>query len=416
MSQLPNPLGPERETRESTTAASARERRTGLTPVTLFLTLLVAYVLIQIQLVLILLLLAVLFATAIGHPVQLLERQRVPRGLAILAIYALLVACVVLPGVLLAPEIGDQVDVFRTDAPAQLRELRDSWRGSSNPLLSGFGEDFLSRAIRAIEDPPEEGQVPQEAAVNVLTGVGGFIVGLLAVFVIAFYYLMEKTLLRHLVLLELQPGARERVARVWDNVEKKVGDWLRGQLTLCLIIGLTATVGYGILDVRFWPVLGLWAGITEIIPIVGPWLGGVPAVIIALTQSWDKAALVIGFIVLLQLMENTVLVPRIMRGAVGLTPLTVFVAILAGTEFMGLAGALLAIPVAAAVQVLLTDYLDERRQANQVRAASAPAVQLPGWRWMRTPIVASAPPSKTAADSPASTDGNGSQPTDAPRQ
>jgi len=381
----------------ATGEAGPRERRTGLTPVTLFLTLLVAYVLIQIQLVLVLVLLSLLFATMIEYPVHLLERRRVPRSLGILVVYAAILAGVALPGVLLAPEIGDQVDIFRTEAPEQLDELRASWRASSNPLLNGPGEDLLGRAITTIRTPPQDTEVPREAALNVLTGVGGFIVGTLALFVIAFYYLMEKTLLRHLVLAELQPEARERVNRVWDNVERKVGDWLRGQLTLCLIIGVTATIGYGILDVRFWPVLGLWAGITEIIPIIGPWLGGVPAVIIALTQSWDRAALVIGFIVLLQLMENTVLVPRIMRGAVGLTPLTVFVAILAGTEFMGLAGALLAIPVAAAVQVFLTDFLGARRQANQLRAAST-AVPLPGWRWMRSPIVASTPPAADDGD------------------
>ncbi len=367
------------------TPEAPRDRRPGLTPATLFLTLLVAYVLTKVQLVLVLMLLALLFATVIEHPVQLLERRRVPRGLGILIVYVVILTGLALPGVLLAPEVGDQVQIFREDAPVQLAELRESWRDSGNPLLSGTGADLLDRGIRTIRNPPEEAEVPQEAAVNVLTGVGGFIVGALTLLVIAFYYLMEKALLRQVVLLELAPGTRERVSRVWDNVERKVGDWLRGQLTLCLIIGVTATVGYGILGVHFWPVLGLWAGITELIPIVGPWLGGVPAVVIALTQSWNHALLVIGFIILLQMLENVVLVPRVMRGAVGLTPLTVFVAILAGTEFMGLAGALLAIPIAAAVQVLITDYLDARRQANQLRTATALA-PLPAWRWMRGPL------------------------------
>ena len=72
------------------------------------------------------------------------------------------------------------------------------------------------------------------------------------------------------------------------------------------------------MGVRFWPLLGLWAGITEIIPIVGPWLGGIPAVAIAATQSWDKAIMVAIFVVLLQFSENSILVPRVMRGAVGL--------------------------------------------------------------------------------------------------
>jgi predicted PurR-regulated permease PerM len=232
-----------------------------------------------------------------------------------------------------------------------------------------------------IESPGEGVDVPRQPLIGFALGVGGGIVGALTVFVIAFYYLMEKVWLRRLILLEIAPGPRERVDRIWGNVEAKVGDWLRGQLLLCLAIGMTATIGYGVLGVRFWPLLGLWAGLTEIIPIIGPWLGGVPAVIIALTQSWNKALLVIGFILLLQLLENTVLVPRIMRGAVGLTPLTVFVAILAGTQFLGVLGALLAIPVAAAVQVVLSDYFEARREAKRTGGAA-----LPGWRWMRGPL------------------------------
>lgn len=361
---------------------SDRERRPGLTPVTLFLTLLVAYVLIKVQLVLILVLLSIVFATFVERPVQLLERRHVPRGLGILGVYVAIIAGLTLFSVLLAPAIGREASNFRENAPEQLQALRADWQTSGNPLLSGPGRDLLLQGINLIRNPEQaDVAVPQEAAIGVLTGVGGAIAGTLTVFVVAFYYLMEKAWLRRLVLGEIAPEGRERVDRVWGNVEAKVGDWLRGQLTLCLAIGLTATVGYGILGVNFWPVLGLWAGITEIIPVVGPWLGGVPAVIIALTQGGEKAALVIGFIVLLQLLENAVLVPRIMRGAVGLTPLTVFVAILAGTQFLGLAGALLAIPVAAAVQVVLTDYLNTRREAQRSEGTA-----LPYLRWMRGPL------------------------------
>ncbi len=379
--------------------AADQSRRPGLTPVTLFLTLLVAYMLIQVQLVLILVLLSLLLATILDRPVHILERRYIPRPLAILAVYIGLIASLVVFLVLIAPQVADQASIFRADAPERLQQLQDDWRASSNPLLNGIGEDLLEEAIDIISDPTPDVSVPQEAAIGVATGIGGGIIGLLTVLVITFYYLMEKDWLRRLVLMEINPSSRARVDRIWENVEDKVGDWIRGQLTLCLVIGLTATIGYGIMGVRFWPVLGLWAGITEIIPIVGPWLGGIPAVIIALTQSWNQALIVIGFIVVLQLLENTVLVPRIMRGAVGLTPLTVFVAILIGTQFLGFAGAVLAIPVAAAVQVFLTDYLDTRRELSR-RSGSRP-----GWRWMRGSLIPDMPvtvPRETATTTPSS--------------
>ena len=201
-------------------------------------------------------------------------------------------------------------------------------------------------------------------------------------------------------------STRARVDRTWDRVEAQVGRWLRGQLTLCLIIGTVSTIGYGVMGVRFWPLLGLFAGITEAIPILGPWLGGIPAFVIALTDSWQKALFVALFVVALQTTENWVLVPRVMRGAVGLTPLTVLVAILSGTAFMNVIGAFLAIPIAAVVQVLVSDYLRSRREANRL-----PEPHGTGWRWMREQIQHEVfhddPPDKSERTPAAQTTGTG---------
>lgn len=376
-----------------------RERKVGLTPVSLLLTLLLAYVLYQVQLLLILVLMAVVFATVIEHPVQVLERRKMPRPVGILLVYVTIIGGLALLFTLLAPVIRDQAEIFRAQAPDQLRQLQLAWATSPNALLNGPGQDLLGRTIEAIADPHLSGiPFPGDAAIGVVTGVGGALVSALSVFVITFYYLMEKTWLRRLIVYELPPDTRARVSRIWDSVEGKVGDWLRGQLLLCLTIGMLATVGYGVLGIRFWPLLGLWAGLTEIIPILGPWLGGIPAFIIALTQGWEKAALVALFVAGLQLLENVFLVPRVMRGAVGLSPMTVFLAILAGTQWLGVAGALLAIPFAAAVQVVLAEVLAARKSAAQGAA-------LPGWRWMRGPLNAAAPPPPTdpepAPDRPA---------------
>ena len=374
------PRPPTPATIEPPAATTASERRIGLTPVSLLLVLIVGYLLIQIQFVLVLVLLSLVFATVIQTPVGALERRHVPRPLAILLIYVGIIGAFTVLFVLLSPAIREQASAFREQAPQSLAELRSAWLSSGNAILAGPGQQLLARGIAFIESPTQaQGvTVPQGAALGLLTGLGGGIIGLLTVLVISFYYLMEKSWIRRIVLLDSAPETRIRVSRIWDEVEQKVGDWLRGQLTLCLVIGITATIGYAVMGIQFWPLLGLWAGITEIIPILGPWLGGIPAVLIALTQGWEKGLLVIGFVVLLQLMENTILVPRIMRGAVGLTPLTVFIAILAGTEFAGIAGALLAIPIAAVIQVLVSHYTEARREAKLAGRSA-----LPGWRWMR---------------------------------
>lgn len=374
------------EPNTTTPAATAEANRSiGMTPLSMLAVLIVAYVLLQIQFVLVLVLMALVFATVIQKPVEQLERLRLPRPLAILLVYIGIIAALAVLFTGLAPAIREQSQLFRVQAPLSLANLRDAWAASANALLNGPGQQVLDRAIAFINSPASQNvSVPQGAALGILTGIGGGVVGLLTVLVIAFYYLMERQWIRRIALSSSAPATRVRVIKIWDEVEQKVGDWLRGQLTLCLVIGVTATIGYGLMGISFWPLLGLWAGITEIIPILGPWLGGIPAVIIALTQSWEKALLVAGFVVLLQLLENTILVPRVMRGAVGLTPLTVFIAILAGTEFAGVPGALLAIPVAAVIQVLLSNYIQVRREARLAGQSS-----LPGWRWMRGSV---APP------------------------
>jgi predicted PurR-regulated permease PerM len=352
--------------------------RPSLTPASLFLILLLFWIVTQVQLVVVLGLLALLLGTILEGPVRFLQRQRFPRPAAILAVYIIIIGTLVLLVVAIAPGIGDQFSEFTDNVPGKLQNLRAEWRASNNGLLSGPGVGVLDRAIEMVEGDKEV-NVSQDAvarAIPVVTSITGGLVSTITLLVMTFYYLLEKRLLRGLILDTLSPRARERVDGLWTEVENKVGGWMRGQLFLCLIIGTIATVSYGIIGLDFWPLLGLWAGMTEIIPIVGPWIGGIPAVLIALTMSWQLAITTAIIIIGMQTLENWILVPRVMKGAVGLTPLTVFIAILAGTQFMGVVGAVLAIPIAATIQVILTDLLERRSVRDERMTARA------GWRWM----------------------------------
>ncbi|MCC6943215.1 MAG: AI-2E family transporter [Thermomicrobiales bacterium] len=349
------------------------DRGRSLSPISLLLVILIAYFMIEVKGVLILIVLSFLFATIIERPVNRLQRQHLPRALSILVVYTVIIAMLGAATYLLVPTIAEEAERFRTEAPESLRELQRDWRTSDNGILRGPGADGLQSLIAAIQKPPE---IPQEVAIPVITGITGGVIGFVTIFVITFYYLMEKPFTQRLILMQLKPPTALRVGRIWADVEQQLGRWMRGQLTLMIIIGIASTVAYGLLDIRFWPVLGLIAGITEAIPIIGPWLGGIPAVAVAMTQSWEKALMVAGVAVAIQLTENWILVPRVMRGAVGLTPLTVFLAILVGTEFMGVVGALLAIPIAAAIQVIVSDLIKARRAEDQLPQTVS------SWRWL----------------------------------
>ena len=356
------------------------DRFPSLTPLSLLLVLLTFAVITNLGSLVVSVLMAVLLGTILEGPVQRFERRGIPRAAAIAICYIGVLATIVALVFVIIPVFQNEASDFRETFPEQMKELRADWRESTNPLLSGTGVSLLDSGIDFIESPDQSTEVSGDTAaraIPILGSVVGAITSLIATLVITFYYLLEKKLVRRVVLDQLSPQAQPRVGTLWTEVENKVGGWLRGQLLLCGIIGFIATVSYGIIGIEFWPLLGLWAGITEIIPIVGPWLGGIPAVLVALTMGPDKAILVVIVIVAMQSLENWFLVPRVMRGAVGLTPLTVFVAILAGTQLMGIIGAILAIPIAAGLQVVLTDFMDQRRSSFAIEP-----VQGSGWRWM----------------------------------
>jgi predicted PurR-regulated permease PerM len=369
----PNPIGSPPVATAPT--GPSRRRWRDLSPVGLLVVLLLFYFVIKIGLVVELALLSVMYATLIEQPVRAIERHGLSRRVAIVSIDVALVAGLVIPVMLLAPAAGREFNRFRKDEPVQLRALDASWRTSSNPLLRGPGRQLVERGISVIEQP----SAPPKTAVSVARRVLGTVLGIIICLTIAFYYLMEKDLLHGLLLDTVNPGSRPRVERLWAAAEYAVGGWLRGRLLLGLIAGILTTIVFGLLGLPYWPLLGLLAGITEPVPILGPWIGGIPAVFLALTESFWLALFVAGFILIRQVFADTVLVPHITKETLGLSPLVVFVAVLTGTELMGWVGALLSIPIAAVIQVFVSDYFATRRAAELSTASLAPT-----WRWWRS--------------------------------
>lgn len=347
-----------------------------LTPIKLLVVLLVFYLLVQVQIIVLLVILALLFATIIEKPLRRLENRGVPRAPGILVIYATILASLIVLGLVFVPLIVQESQAFGRQAPDLLDQSAENWRESDNPILSGSGYRLLTRLSFQLENPPPP---PGGVALDAVGQIAAVGLGIVSMFVIGFYWLMEKRLIRQLVLSQLDDNAQRRMTRIWEDVEIKVGGWLRGQLLLCLIIGVAAGLIYYILDVRFWFLLALLAGVMELIPILGPWVGAIPAVMVALLDSWEKALILAIALAFLQLAENTILVPRIMKGTIGLSPLTVFVAVLAGGAYMGVLGALLAIPIAAGLQVIIGDLIRERQRQMQLAPAGMTTSSL-DWR------------------------------------
>ncbi len=298
-----------------------------------------------------------LFAIGLAPLVQLLERQRllpntsqrVPRALAILLIYAVVVAVIVLVGMAVLPPLIEQSSELWRQLPQYVTAAQE-W-------LIRLG--ILQRAItlgEAVQSAPVAGGADAVGTVvgTVFSFVGG-IFGLVTILLLTFYLLVESHSL-FAGLVRLFPRQRRaRIAEIGEEVTMKVSSWLGGQIVLSLIIGLTTAVGLYLFGVPYFYVLALISAIGELIPMVGPIVAAVPAVLVALSVSPGLAAAVAVFFVIQQQVENAILVPRIMERQVGISAVGVIIALGVGSELLGLTGAILAIPTAAILQTLVQE-------------------------------------------------------------
>jgi predicted PurR-regulated permease PerM len=180
-------------------------------------------------------------------------------------------------------------------------------------------------------------------------------VGVLTILILTFYFLVEAGDIFGLFLRLFPRERRPQAAAVLSEIGRKVSAWLGGQLLLGGIIGASAAVALGLLGVPYFYVLALIAGIGEMIPVVGPLLAAVPAVAVAWSVSGKLAIGVAIFYLVQQQVENHVLVPKLMERQLGVSAATVIIALLVGSALLGIVGALLAVPTAAIVQVLVQE-------------------------------------------------------------
>ncbi|MGH2532003.1 MAG: AI-2E family transporter [Thermomicrobiales bacterium] len=319
-----------------------------------------AWLLFQVRAILVLFLFGILFAAAIEPIVYRLRRYGFSRGQAIVSVYFMLAATLGLFIYLIVPSLVRQATTLWNDIPLMLDDLRTQANASDNAFVELAGVRTVDRLLVAYytleRNPPIEGST----AVTFATSVVGVLFTTISVMIVAFYWMTEKAIIKRIGLSFVPLDKRDRAHSLWDQVELRLGGWARGQLILCSTIGVLSAAGYFAIGLDFWLALGLLAGVTEIIPFIGPFLAGTVAVSVALTESWEQALMVAVFAIVLQQLEGAFMVPRVMRNAVGMTPLTVILAVLVGGSLGGPLGAILAIPLGAAVQVFVQDVLRTR--------------------------------------------------------
>lgn len=309
-----------------------------------------------------------LMATGLGPVVHAIEHavpagaKRLPRWLAILVIYLAIVGSLTIVGILVIPPLVDQAQQLWTQGPALLDRAQSF-------LINRGILDHRITVEEAVQRAPGPGNAVGTVATAV-TRVFAAILGFITILILTFYLLVESDVL-FAAFARLFPRAdRPRVEEVATKITTKVSAWLSGQLILAGTIGVTAAIGLYLLGVPYFYVLALIAGLGEMIPVVGPMLSAIPAVVVGFTVSPKTGLFVLLFWILQQQVENHLLVPKVMERQVGVSAVTVIIALLVGGSILGILGAVLAVPTAAILQVMVQELLDERdrrQESNDLR-------------------------------------------------
>ncbi len=290
---------------------------------------------------LIILFVSIIFVSALSPLVKFLVKLKLPKVLSIAIAYVFIVAAVAGLLVSILPPLIEQTNKLISASPAliaQFFNITNIDRSVFSSEITSISKNLFSITLSLFD--------------NLLT--------IIFVLVLTFYMLLEQENLETR-LASLFKSREERVRRSLTKIEDKLGAWLQGQLILSLVIGVLSYVGLTILNIPFALPLAMIAGIMEVIPVIGPIISALPAIFLAFTVSPILSVAVAVMYLIVQQLENHLIVPQVMKRAVGLNPLIVILAIAIGSRLLGIAGALLAVPMAAVVQIIASEIIEDRK-------------------------------------------------------
>jgi predicted PurR-regulated permease PerM len=335
-----------------------------MTIIKFFLVVIFLVFLYMIKEVLAILFVALIFASAVDPWVDAMERIKFPRWLSILLIYIGFILIVVSVVFLLIPPIVEQVSQLANNFPEYFTKISTTLDGikdfsAEHGILGNINEGFDSLKSNLTN-------ITGSLVGAVFSFFGG-IVSLVLILVITFYMTVEESAIKRALTYVLPDKYQPFTLQLINKVQRKIGMWMKGQLILCLIIGVMVYIGLLILGVNYALVLALLAAIGEFVPYLGPILSAIPAVFLAFAQSPLKAGMVIILFVIIQQLENNILVPKVMQKAVGLNPIVSIIALLIGARVGGLIGVILAIPVATAISVIVQELWASKEKVEEIK-------------------------------------------------
>ncbi|MBS4023192.1 MAG: AI-2E family transporter [Dethiobacter sp.] len=302
---------------------------------------------------------AIIIAYILNPLVDFLDNRRLPRYLGILLIYAIFFSLLLVVGLTTIPNLVTELNKLADRIPEYTLQFQQFLAN----LQSDYQRFNLPESIRQVLDQNILNlQAGVQAVVARLTeavlGIFSHLFTILIIPLLVYYLLRDETSLKRSALLLFPKKYRRWIAKVGSEMDHTLGAYFRGMLLICFLVGLLTYVGLLLLGVDFALILGMIAGVTNIIPYFGPLIGAVPAVLIAVLHSPALALKVIIVITVVQQLESQLIAPQILGRSLGLHPLIVIFALIVGGRLFGLFGLIFAVPFTAMLRILFKHVVD----------------------------------------------------------
>lgn len=284
--------------------------------------------------------------STLGPLVDRLIALRFPKTLAVATVFVVILLIIGLILGILIPPLADQTAKLASKMPEYIHDLAQFTQVNPSFLQPSFIQDQIA---------PLSGNL-----FRLTLGIFTNVIAVISFLVFTFYLLLERQNMDHVFSLFLNRGQKEQVVRLLARIEERLGAWSRGEFTLMTLIGVATFIGLSLLGVPFALPLAVFAGLLEIIPVIGPIIAALPAVLIAATSSPVAALAVMALYFIVQQAENHILVPKVMQRAVGLSPIVTILAITIGGKLLGILGGLLAVPIVVVATVVMQEVAHGR--------------------------------------------------------
>jgi predicted PurR-regulated permease PerM len=309
---------------------------------------------------------AIVIASAIEPGVALFVRSRIPRFVAVLLLYVLVFGSIFLLCFLFFPPIISDAAEFLSVLPQYVSSVTttSSLSGVSQATDLLGSQQQLQELVRSLFSLQYAFSANPSAVTQFIVTFFGGILSLLLVVVLSFYFALQDTGVDDFLRLVMPVAHEEYAVNLWKRAQKKIGLWMQGQLLLSVIVGILVYLGLLIIGIKYALLLSVFTAFAEIIPIFGALTAGLFAVTIAFSQDgFALASIVAGLYVVVNQFEANLIYPLIVKKVIGIPPLLVIVALIAGYTLVGFLGVVLSVPVAAAALEFLSDF-DKRKRRN----------------------------------------------------